>query len=212
MKKYHLFILFIFCVFASSNILNAQTTHIVEASNYAFTPMNVNIVVGDTVEWRWVEGIHTTTSDSGLWDAPLDNNDQVFRYVFTSSGIHNYYCIYHQGLGMVGTITASPATGVREDNALPSQFMLQQNYPNPFNPSTVISYLLNKSGFVTLKVYNSVGEEVAVLVNEDQSAGAHSVVFNASESINGSTLASGVYFYRLKTDGFDQTRKMLLLK
>ncbi|MCL5267031.1 MAG: T9SS type A sorting domain-containing protein [Bacteroidetes bacterium] len=80
------------------------------------------------------------------------------------------------------------------------------NYPNPFNPTTTVSYKLPTSGFVTLKVYDALGREVATLVNGNQDAGVHSTVFD------GTGLASGVYFYRLTAPGVSQTKKMLLTK
>jgi N-acetylneuraminic acid mutarotase len=81
-----------------------------------------------------------------------------------------------------------------------------RNYPNPFNPSTVIKYELPRDGHVTLKVYNSLGEEVALLVSEFQPAGSHTVSFNAQN------LSSGVYFYRLSTGEMTATKKLILLK
>ncbi|HSD62762.1 MAG TPA: plastocyanin/azurin family copper-binding protein [Ignavibacteriaceae bacterium] len=213
MKKFWLLII---PVFASTFLLNAQTSHIVQVSNYAFTPMNVNITVGDTVKWVWAEGSHTTTSDStigqNVWNADINVTSPTYSVVITEAGVHHYHCIPHQSLGMVGTITASLPTGVKNENIIASKFNLEQNYPNPFNPSTIISYTLNNPGFVSLKVYNSIGQEVATLVNENQSAGAHSIVFNTAENLNTGSLASGVYYYKLKTSGFEQTRKMLLLK
>jgi hypothetical protein len=84
--------------------------------------------------------------------------------------------------------------------------MLEQNYPNPFNPSTKIKYQIPVSGFVSLKVYDVLGKEIASLVQEVKSAGIYEVQFDASE------LVSGVYFYTLKVGDFIQTRKMILLK
>ena len=73
----------------------AQTVHIVTVRNFEFVPSNVDIAVGDTVEWQWIEGAHTTTSDSttgqNVWDAPIDVGHQVFKFVITAPGIHNYY-------------------------------------------------------------------------------------------------------------------------
>lgn len=213
MKKFRLLII---SVLALAGFLNAQISHTVQLSNYAFTPMNVNIVVGDTVKFVWTEGSHTTTSDSttgsNVWNADINSVTPTFSVVITTPGVHHYHCIPHQALNMVGTITASLPTGVIDNNISASEFKLEQNYPNPFNPSTIISYNLVNPGFVTLKVYNSIGQEVATLVNENQSSGAHSVVFNSSEKINNGALASGVYYYKLQTSGFEQTRKMLLLK
>ena len=88
----------------------------------------------------------------------------------------------------------------------PSQFKLNQNYPNPFNPSTMISYVLPKTSLVRLKVYNILGQEVAVLINGEQNAGSHNVLFNASK------LSSGVYFYSLRAGSNISTKKMILLK
>jgi hypothetical protein len=85
-------------------------------------------------------------------------------------------------------------------------FNLKQNYPNPFNPTTIISYSILTSGNVTLKIYDILGREMAELLNEYQSAGMHSVSFDASK------LSSGVYFYRLKVNDFVMSKKMILLK
>ena len=97
-------------------------------------------------------------------------------------------------------------TGVPLAKNIPTKFEAYQNYPNPFNPSTTISYTLKKVGMVTLKVYDLLGREVAILVNNIQNAGPHQVVFS------GNHLTSGVYFYRLENAGFAVTKKMLLLK
>jgi hypothetical protein len=83
---------------------------------------------------------------------------------------------------------------------------LDQNYPNPFNPSTSISYSLEKDGFVTLKVFDMLGREVAELVNENQYAGNYTIEFNA---IN---LPSGIYIYQLQSGIFNDIKKMLLIK
>lgn len=97
-------------------------------------------------------------------------------------------------------------TGVDESPAVVDEFILDQNYPNPFNPSTTISFTLTANQFVTLKVFNALGEEVSTLVNGSLTQGAHSVNFNA----NG--LSSGFYLYRLESGGQVQVRKMMLLK
>lgn len=91
-------------------------------------------------------------------------------------------------------------------NNNPFEFALSQNYPNPFNPNTVISYSIAAEGNVTLKVFNSAGQQVSELVNANQSAGIYNVEFNAS------SLSSGVYFYRLDANGFTATNKMILVK
>jgi hypothetical protein len=86
------------------------------------------------------------------------------------------------------------------------KFELHQNYPNPFNPMTNIRFRIGKFGFVSLKVYDILGREVAALVNEEKPAGSYEVIFD------GSGLGSGLYFYQLKTREFVQTKKAILLK
>jgi hypothetical protein len=93
-----------------------------------------------------------------------------------------------------------------EDVEIPLVFSLSQNYPNPFNPTTVIRYSLPSKAFVTMEVYNVLGEKVMVLVNEEKEAGQYSVRMDAHG------LSSGLYFYRLVADQFVETRKFVLLK
>jgi beta-glucanase (GH16 family) len=105
-------------------------------------------------------------------------------------------------------------TGISDDKTnLPSGYALNQNYPNPFNPSTVITWQLASENFVTLKIYDMLGNEVATLINEEQSAGAHSAVFN-SQQIAGrkGAFAAGVYYYRIHAGNFTDTKKLILLK
>jgi len=90
--------------------------------------------------------------------------------------------------------------------AVPLQFSLEQNYPNPFNPSTSIQYAIASKQFVTLKVYDVLGKEIATLVNEEKPAGNYEVKFDASK------LASGIYYYQLRAGEFVETKKMTLLK
>jgi hypothetical protein len=98
-------------------------------------------------------------------------------------------------------------TGVEDQiNEIPSQFILEQNYPNPFNPSTIISFSIPASEFVTLKVYDILGREIATLVNEEKPAGSYEVNFDAS------ALSSGIYFYTLKAGKFTETKKLILMK
>ena len=86
------------------------------------------------------------------------------------------------------------------------QFSLSQNYPNPFNPITTIKYQLPVKGFVSLKIYNSLGQEIETLVNEEKPTGSFQVKFD------GTRFPSGVYFYRIETDKFSNTKKFILLK
>ena len=98
-------------------------------------------------------------------------------------------------------------TGVENEfNGTIDSYKLFDAFPNPFNPSTIISYQIPENDFVTLKVYDAIGNEVATLVNENKQSGIYKVTFDADN------LPSGVYFYRLQAVSFVETKKMLLLK
>jgi len=100
----------------------------------------------------------------------------------------------------------NPSGIINEGGNVPESFSLSQNYPNPFNPSTTIKFAIPKSGNVTLAVYNSLGREVETLVNEFMNAGTYEVSYDASK------LTSGIYFYKIVTNGFAETKRMMLVK
>jgi hypothetical protein len=91
----------------------------------------------------------------------------------------------------------------------PKEFALLQNYPNPFNPTTEISYQLSVNSTVTLKVYDMLGRELALLVNGRQESGSYTVPFDATKKPG---LTSGVYFYRLEAGSFVSTKKLIVMK
>jgi len=98
-------------------------------------------------------------------------------------------------------------TSVNEiTSTVPSEYSLEQNYPNPFNPSTIINFSISKSEFVTMKIYNALGQEVTTVVNEFLNAGSYKVNFNAEN------LAAGMYVYKITAGNFTSSKKMLLLK
>ncbi|MBI3765409.1 MAG: T9SS type A sorting domain-containing protein, partial [Ignavibacteriales bacterium] len=104
--------------------------------------------------------------------------------------------------------------GIREENVAPATYLLSQNYPNPFNPVTTIRFEVPASGFVSLKVFNLLGEEIVTVVSEQLYPGTYTRQWNADK------VASGVYYYRLSTrqqesgqaDIFSETKKLILLK
>ena len=139
----------------------------------------------------FVDGKGTTTEKQ---DYSFVDNDLI-------SGIYNYRLNQLDFDGthrVVGELTAYLT--------LPEQFSLEQNYPNPFNPSTTINFSIPASDFVTLKVFNVLGSEVATLVNEQKEPGSYQVSFNANN------YSAGIYFYNLSAGNFIETRKMILLK
>jgi hypothetical protein len=98
---------------------------------------------------------------------------------------------FNKIISNVITFFVNNPTSIESDTQIISAFKLEQNYPNPFNPTTAIKYEIPKEGFVNVKIYNSLGQEVATLINEKQNAGSYIVEFDASD------LSSGVYFYKL---------------
>ncbi len=143
--------------------------------------------------------------------ADTSSGDLILRhgtYIAKLIGIiyynnNNYMVVPRTNADYTGVVTTRVA-----DNQLtvPVHYALEQNYPNPFNPSTTIRYSVPAAGRVSLKVYNVLGQEVASLVNTQKSAGTYNVTFDASR------LSTGVYFYRITSGSFVQTKKMLLLK
>jgi hypothetical protein len=149
---------------------------------------------GTTMTLCWPDGLSryfTALTICGI--------DALREPCFTYSGVPFAACtILSSGL------VVSVEEGPRE--TLPEDFILHQNYPNPFNPSTRISFSIPHSSFVSLRVYDLLGREVATLVNEQLGTGNYERTFNAEG------LTSGVYFYRLQAGGFVQTKKLLLLR
>ncbi len=127
---------------------------------------------------------------------------------FTMSG-DTVYVTHNDGFGpnIQRWIRINDPVSVDEDNSvIADNYMLEQNYPNPFNPSTKINFSIPESGLVTVKVYNMIGEEVALLTEREYSAGNHTVVFD------GAGMASGTYIYEMKVNGIRLSGKMMLLK
>jgi len=136
------------------------------------------------------------------------DKDGLNEYVFVN--YHSSFDVW-SGDAYVWVLEVSPETGIEDELiSSPNGFVLKQNYPNPFNPSTNIQYAINSTQFVTLKVYDALGTEVATLVSEEKTAGVYQVEFNPSTSV--SHPASSIYFYRLQAGGFSETKKMILMK
>ena len=143
---------------------------------------------GDSLDW--FGGSVSISGDYAIVGATVDDNN---------NGINSGSAYLYSGF--------AAAVGVESEIAgLPAEFELSQNYPNPFNPETVIEFALPQSGDVSLVVYNIRGEEVARLLSGTVPAGNHRVIWDAS------SLASGIYIYRLRAGDYIETRKMVLLK
>ncbi len=192
-----------------------STTINVTAQSNVFVPANINVVVGDTIRWNRTTGSHTTTCDgtegstrpagAPAWNSPLTSSSPTFRYVVTVPGTYHYICEPHAP-DMSGNITATVSTAITQLTELVDSYELSQNYPNPFNPTTNIKFSIENSSKVSLTIYNSVGIEVETLINENLTSGAYKIEWNA---VN---YPSGVYYYKIESANFIQTRKMLLIK
>ncbi len=160
----------------------------------------------------WVDSA-TTSSEFG--SSPLQPNETrvVALHIFPLINFGTGYAQMQAGtlrnpnIRVTVDLTAivNP-TSVENENTLITDYYLAQNYPNPFNPSTKINFGLKETSNVEITVYNILGNKVATLVSGIKSAGNHSVSFNASN------LSSGIYFYKIVTNEFVQTRKMILEK
>ncbi len=147
-------------------------------------------------------GIFLSTDNGATWTAFNSGLTNLATYSVVACGTEIYagtdHGVWRRPLSQLNVKLVS--------RGFPEQFNLLQNYPNPFNPTTVISYQLPVASKVDLNVYDVLGREVFVLVNEKKDAGRYQVKFD------GSGLASGVYFYRLQAENFVQTKKLLLLR
>jgi hypothetical protein len=160
---------------------------------------------GDWGAIGFVPGFGTTTEPKSYFFIDEDVTTGTYKYRLKQ-------------IDFDGTYEYSNENEVEVDFT-PKEFALYQNYPNPFNPNTVISYQLPVTGYVTLKVYDILGNEVATLINEEKQPGVYEVEFN-SHSDEGQNLSSGVYFYQLSVRGPEtssgqkiiQTMKMILAK
>jgi len=150
----------------------------------------------------YMAGAHSVEGDRTLLEVVYIRLNNASTDVILRSATLNDNLIWTDGY----TATVEFAVSVQDEQLIPGEFELSQNYPNPFNPMTTINYALPKESHVRLIVYNLLGEEVARLVNEQQTAGYKQISWDAS------TAASGIYFYRLQAGEFVLTRKMVLLK
>ncbi|MDP1676778.1 MAG: aryl-sulfate sulfotransferase [Bacteroidota bacterium] len=147
--------------------------------------------------------IKDSTENTGryIWKVPASGLSVDSTYTIKISSVLDSNVI-----AVSPVFSISTATGVVETGTIAREFALFQNYPNPFNPNTVISYQLPVNSFTTLKVYDAIGREVAILVNETKEAGTHFIQFK------GEHVPSGMYFCRMQAGSFVSVKKILLLK
>ncbi|MGE5795508.1 MAG: T9SS type A sorting domain-containing protein [Ignavibacteria bacterium] len=156
-------------------------------------------------------GLYWSTDKGNTWDTlPMLDSipfKGIISMVLADLGMRIYKTRLYLGTNGDGVLSFdSPIVNVDAGANIINEFSLSQNYPNPFNPSTNFEFRIADFGFVTLKVYDILGNEVTTLVNQKKSPGKYNVKFNASG------LSSGIYFYQLKMGSFMQTKKMILMR
>jgi len=173
-----------------------------------FRNQNEGMVVGDN-------GVVRYTNNGGLtWLA-----DPYFNGITSGDIVSVATVDFNTGLALVRNtsldggppasmfvVSSEPLSNNEHENTTPYEYSLGQNYPNPFNPLTKINYTVPQFGLIIIKVYDVLGKEVATLVNEEKPAGVYEVEFDASQ------MNSGIYFYKLATGNFSETKKLVFLK
>jgi glycosidase len=173
--------------------LNGDSMHVTIIGNFDVVAGDINPFFQDTGTWYdYLSGDSITVTNSG---APITLQPGEF-HIYTD----------------VKLPKPNIVTGLHEveDQGVIESYDLEQNYPNPFNPSTIIRFAIKEKGPVSLKVYDVTGSEVAVLINDDLDAGVYEAPFHTNLLPGG--LASGIYLYRLETEHFTDSKKMMLLK
>jgi hypothetical protein len=153
------------------------------------------------------QGIFYSYNQGTNW-LPVNDGFPPNTEIRSDAIIYSLNTVYAAPTNGVYCRPLSQLVGISSPQSTVNDFKLGQNYPNPFNPNTVISYKLSVAGIITLKVYDLIGNEVAVLVNENKTAGSYSVTFDAGKY----NLSSGMYLYKLSANGFEDTKRMLLVK
>ncbi len=168
-----------------------------------------NAIVTFNNEWQYLQIPLSNFTEHGAWDSNTWFNPQglfewtdIDRFEIVAEDMN----LTNINLWFDDILIINPSNLVLDNQVVPSYFYLAQNYPNPFNPTTSISYQLPVSSYTLLKVYDLLGREVATLVDEIQSPGSYTVNWEAS------SLASGVYFYKLIANKFSITKRMMILK
>ena len=178
-------------------------------SNSGLPSNSVSSIAIDGLGNKWIGTYGLAKFDGTTWTVYTTSNsglpDNTVNSIAIDSSGNKWIGLNRNGLsvfkeGGVVSVKEIPSKNI------PKEFILFQNYPNPFNPVTNINFSLPAKSFVSLKVFDLIGREVATFVSQEKSAGTYQVTFNASR------LPSGIYFYRLIAGTFTQAKKMLVLK
>lgn len=177
-------------IFNGDFVLKIPPGSYIETGSALYGIYNKMKIVGDSIVFKFFN------------TQPLSNEPFLKIVGAVASQVH-----FNATVNRGDKVEAEVVMGVQNGaNTVPTKFALSQNYPNPFNPTTSISYSIPQNSFVSLKVFDVLGQEVATLVNEEKSVGNYDVSFDASG------IPSGMYFYRLQAGSFIDTKKMVLMK
>lgn len=184
-----------------ANIDNENRTLLMGLFPVFSTSPKPNLAIGEGVIANLVFEITDPTIDKISLEAiEMKSPNHTLKFIYYEDGIHSPI------MNIYPEFSETEVLFSNADGALPTAFALNQNYPNPFNPSTVIAYDLPQSSHVKIDIYNVLGQHVSNLIDMEMDAGSHQVVFD------GSSYASGIYFYRISARDFSETKKMVMLK
>ena len=186
-------------IYFSTN--NGTTWRSIGPQNYHITTIAIynNIILAGTIE----DGIFLTENSGDTWTNIGLKRNQIMKIEVSGDNIIAATIANGISICPLGTFITGTKSNLQKKYL---DFQLFQNYPNPFNPTTIIKYSVSKSQFVTLKVFDLLGRDITTLVNEYKSPGNYDVTFDAS------FLASGIYFYRLKSGSFSEMKKLIFIK
>jgi hypothetical protein len=193
-----------------TTILNIDTIYCTEASGFVLTILLNDTTIHSAVTWR--ENFYTPFSIE-----PNDSAKLVFIYPLWIPEYENPQVIWtdsivilnnslNNNILLLPTKVDFPVNVYSHINFYPEHFLLSRNYPNPFNPTTTIKYQIPQQEFVTINIYDILGNVIATLVNGEKRSGSYEVEFS------GAGLPSGIYFYQLSAGSFIETKKMILIK
>jgi hypothetical protein len=178
-----------------------RETSVATPGNYEVSPwIDINWIGWRLITWDLSQGQTGNWLGNNILEPPFVFDSFQFTYIQGNASKGTYY------FDDLRTASFNPTDVKKEDDLIPTNFVLEQNYPNPFNPITQIRFSIAQATNVKLVVTNLLGSEVATLVNDNLNSGIYTIDFNASY------LSSGVYFYTLITDNFKQSKKMILMK
>jgi len=195
----------------NTNLPQTITWNVNNTNTAPVNCLNVNIKLSVDGGITYIYTLASNTANDGSQTVNLPDVSSTLGRIKVEAADNIFFDISNYNFTLTNLVSVGNI-----QTEIPDQYILGQNYPNPFNPSTSITYQVPNSNFVTLKVYNILGNQIAELVNEKQEAGLYTVNFDAGQYSSGQALSSGIYFYTLKAKGdkseYTQTRKMFLIK